>query len=449
MNKIAIIYRREFLTRIRNKAFIIMTFLGPLLIAGIFIIPMWIEKVQKEQIKHVAIIDETFLLAETIQDFQSYRFTIVPDVTVEDLRKNLAQTEYDAVLFIPHNIYHSNWAVLYSHVWVDDALRAYVSYALRRDLEYMALMKEEVSYETIKRVSSPVYVGVQKWTRDGVYVDDDDSFGKRMRIAYGASFLLYLFVFVYGVLVLRGVVEEKTNRVIEIIVSSVKPVQLMAGKILGIGTVGLIQFCIWTIMTVGLVYFAQITLFADLYNPVPLPEMGRSLGESAASYTQLAAQQSTKTEYAINLFESLQGIRWDVMIISFILFFVFGYILYAAIFAAIGAIVDQDTDSQQFVLPVSLPLVFSILVLQMVITNPDGPLAFWLSVIPLTSPVVMLARLPFGIPYWELALGFSVLLLSCAATLYFSSRLYKAGILLYGKKISLLSLYKIITSSKK
>lgn len=449
MNKIGIIYKREFLSRFRNRTFIIMTILGPLLIAGIFIVPMWLEKMEREQIKHVAIIDETHLLGETIENFQSYRFTLVSNTTVERLRENLSESGYDAVLFIPHNIYHSNWAILYSHVWIDDALRAYISYVLRRDLEYMALMKENVSYETIKRVSSPVFVGVQKWTKDGVYVDDDDTFSRRMAIAYGAGFLLYMFVFVYGVLVLRGVIEEKTNRVIEIIVSSVKPVQLMAGKILGIGTVGLIQFLVWTILTLGIVFTAQVTLFADLYNPLPLPETGYTLGESAASAKQLVSEHLSSKEYAINLFESLDGIKWNVMILAFIFFFVFGYLLYAAIYAAIGAVIDQDTDAQQFVLPVSLPLLFSILVLQIIISNPEGSLAFWLSIFPLTSPVIMLARLPFGIPYWELLLSVAVLILSCVIVLYFAAKMYKAGILLYGKKISISSLFKVVFSHKK
>lgn len=448
MNKIALIFKREFTTRIRNKAFLLMTFLGPLLIAAIFIVPMWIQKMQKNVIKHVAIIDETHILAQTINDYQTYRFTNIPDATVEGFRENLAESGYDAVLFIPRNIYSSQAAIIYSHVWVDDALRAYVSYVLRRDLEYMALIKENVDVETIKRVSTPVHVGVQKWTKEGRYIDDDDSFGKKVGIAFGGAFLLYMFIFIYGVLVLRGVIEEKVNRVVEIVVSSVKPLQLMAGKILGIGSVGLIQFVTWTILTVGIVYVAQVTIFPDAYNPVPLPEMGYSVTDNQLDADLSTVQNVTKIEYAIDLFESLEGINWTVMILSFIFFFIFGYILYASIFAAIGAVIDQDTETQQFVLPVSIPLIISIVLLEGVIANPESTLAFALSIIPFTSPVIMLARLPFGIPYWELTVSVVVLLITCFVFVYISSKMYRAGIVHYGKKMSFKSIIALFLPKK-
>ncbi|MDA3882651.1 MAG: ABC transporter permease [Bacteroidales bacterium] len=445
MNKIALIFKREFITRIRNKAFIIMTFLGPLLLAGIFIIPMWLEKMQKEEIKKVAVIDETHLLASTIKDYQSYRFTHLPDKTVEEVRENIEELGFDAVLFIPRNIYKSNWAVIYSNAWVDDALKAYVSYVLRRDLEYMALMKENVDADIIKRVSTPVFVGVQKWSKDGTYIDEESALVKKSAIAFGVAFLLYFFIFIYGVLVLRGVIEEKVNRVVEIVVSSVKPFQLMVSKILGIGTVGLIQFIVWTVLTIGIVYTAQVTLFSDLYDPTPLPEMGQviDVGDTNSN----VAANITDIDYAVDLFGSLQGINWTVMISSFVLFFIFGYILYASIFAGIGAIIDQETDTQQFVLPVSLPLVLSILLLQVIISNPDGQLAFWMSLFPLTSPIIMLARLPFGIPYWQVVLSCTILILSCWGSIYVSSKMYRAGILHYGKKMSISSIVALFKRS--
>jgi ABC-2 type transport system permease protein len=331
-------------------------------------------------------------------------------------------------------------------VWVDDALKAYVSYVLRRDLEYMALMKENVDANIIKRVRTPVFVGVQKWSKDGTYIDEESALVKKSAIAFGAAFLLYFFIFIYGVLVLRGVIEEKVNRVVEIVVSSVKPFQLMVSKILGIGTVGLIQFVVWTVLTIGIVYTAQVTLFADLYDPTPLPEMGQTI-DAAQSQTQATAKNMADIDYAVDLFESLQGINWTVMISSFMLFFIFGYILYASIFAGIGAIIDQETDTQQFVLPVSLPLVLSILLLQVIIANPDGPLAFWMSMFPLTSPIIMLARLPFGIPYWQVILSCAILILSCWGSIYVSSKMYRAGILHYGKKMSVSSILALFKRS--
>jgi len=196
------------------------------------------------------------------------------------------------------------------------------------------------------------------------------------------------------------------------------------------------------------VYTAQITLFPDVYNPVPLPEMGYSIAENSVAGAQSTAQNITKVEYAVDLFESLEGINWTVMISSFIIFFIFGYILYASIFAAIGAVIDQDTETQQFVLPVSLPLILSIILLQGVIANPESPLAFWLSIIPFTSPVIMLARLPFGIPYWELIVSIAVLLITCLFFVYISSKMYRAGIVHYGKKMSISSIFSLFFGKK-
>ncbi len=442
MNNIRLIFKREFSTRIRNKAFILMSLLGPLLMTAVLVIPMLVEKLQNEEIKHIAIIDETNILGDLVEDFETYKFTSLPNANLEDVRKNLASSGYNAVLFLPKNIYSSNNAIIYSNVWINDGLRAYVSYSLRRYLESLALRKENVSAETIKRISTPVFVSVQKWNEDGTYIDEEDSFTQKAGISFGAAMMIYLFIFIYGVLVLRGVLEEKTSRVVEVIVSSVKPIHLMFGKILGIGTAGLVQFVIWVALTVAMVYGAQIILFPEMYNPIPLPEMGQAIGQTAQGST-LISQDAQDWGYAFDLFKNLQGINWSVMIGAFAVFFVFGYILYASIFAAIGGIIGQDTDSQQFVLPVSLPLVLSIVLLQGIISNPQGDLSFWLSIFPLTSPVVMLARVPFNPPLWEVGLSVLVLIVSCYAMGWISAKMYKAGILHYGKKMSFRSIIKI------
>jgi len=444
MNKIGLIFKREFSTRIKNKSFLLMSILGPLLMTAVLVIPMLVEKMQENEIKHVAIIDETHILGDIIGDFESYKFTSLPDTTLDAVRKDFANSGYNAVLFIPKNIYRSNNAILYSNVWVNDALKAYVSYTLRRYLESLALRKENVSAETIKRVSTPVFVGVQKWDEDGEYIDEETSLAQKAGIAIGAAAILYFFIFMYGVLVLRGVLEEKSSRVVEVIVSSVKPIQLMFGKILGIGTAGVIQFIIWVSLTVMLVYGAQVYLFPETYDPTPLPEMGQYIGEANTS-TQMVSQDAKNLDYAVDLFRNLEGINWTVLLTSFVLFFILGYILYASIFAAIGGIIGQDTDSQQFVLPVSLPLILSIFMLQGIIANPNGDLAFWLSMCPFTSPIIMLARIPFGVPYWELTLSIAILIVSCYIMGWIAAKMYRAGILHYGRKMSfkmVLSIFK-------
>ena len=304
MGKTYNIFKREFLSRVRNKSFVLMTILGPILLASMLIIPLLIEKYDKTREKKVAIIDESHLLGETIRDFQSYTFTIVTNATVDELSADFANSGFDAVLFIPNNIYNSNSVILYSNVWVDDALKAYVGYTLRRDLEYMALLKENVSAETISKVTTPVFVGVQKWNAKGETIENEASMEKKNIIATCFVSIIYIFIILYGVLVLRGVIEEKTSRVVEIIISSVKPVQFMSGKILGIGCVGLLQFILWIVLTLGLVAGAQQILFPEPYVPSEMPEIAETLG--ASTTPKIMTPETSTMDYAINLFQTLE-----------------------------------------------------------------------------------------------------------------------------------------------
>ncbi len=445
MGKIRTICKREFLSRIRSKSFIIMTLLGPLFLAGVLIVPLLIQKYEQNSPKRIAIIDESNLLGHTLKDFGPYTFTVVVNATVDDLSKDFANSGFNAVLFIPNNIYNSNTVILYSNVWVDDALKAYVGYALRRDLEYMALLHEKVSPETIGKVSTPVFVGVQKWNAAGETIENESSLEKKNVVALSFVTVIYLFILMYGIAILRGVVEEKTNRVVEIIVSSVKPVQFMVGKIIGIGSVGLLQFILWVGLTLGLVSGAQFILFPEPYVPSELPEMA-TIGSDAAT-AKVMAPSSLTVNYAIDLFQTLDGVNWLVMLSAFAFFFIFGYLLYAAIFAAIGAMSDQDTETQQFVIPVTVPLLLPFILLPLIASDPNGSLSFWLSIIPFTSPIAMMARLPFGIPYWQVTLSVALLLSFCALALLLAAKLYKSGILMYGNKPSFKAIMRMLSAS--
>lgn len=448
MGKTVKIFKREFSSRVRNKSFIIMTLLGPLLLASILIVPMLIEKYEQKREKRVAIIDESNLLGQTLRDFDTYKFTLVVNATVDEISETFATSGFDVVLFIPNNIYSSNSVILYSNVWVDEALKAYVGYALRRDLEYMALMHENVSPETIGKVSTPVFVGVQKWNDKGETVETETTMEKKNIVATAFTSLILIFILLYGIIVLRGVIEEKTSRVVEVIVSSVKPVQFMAGKILGIGCVGLLQFVLWVVLTFGLVVGAQFLLFPEPYVPTQLPEMAETLGTGTLATQKVVTPEATSMDYAINLFQTLEGVNWIVMLGAFLIFFVFGYLLYAAIFAGIGAISDQDTETQQFVIPVTVPLYIPFFLLPFIIADPNGSLAFWLSQIPFTSPIAMMARLPFGVAYWQLALSIVLLLLMCVILLRLSAKMYRSGMLLYGQKFSLKSMFMALRTAE-
>lgn len=447
MGKTWKIFKREFFSRIRSKSFIVMTILGPLFLAAVLVVPLLIEKYEQNREKRVAIIDESNLLGQTIRDFESYKFVIVTDVTVDEISKDFANSGFDAVLFIPNNIYNSNSVIIYSNVWIDNALKAYVGYALRRDLEYMALLHENVAPETIGKVSTPVFVGVQKWNADGENVDNEASLEKKSIVSTVFVTVIYLFIILYGVLVLRGIIEEKTNRVVEIIVSSVKPVQFMVGKITGIGSVGLLQFVLWILLTFGLVWSAQLILFPEPYVPSQLPEMAETLGATTVS-GQVIVPESVSVSYAVDLLQTLEGVNWLVMLSAFVFFFIFGYLLYAALFAGIGAMSDQDTETQQFIIPVTLPLFLPIILLPLIISNPNGSLAVWLSMIPFTSPIAMMARLPFGVAYWQVALSAGILFATCLILILLSARLYRSGMLLYGQKLTLRSFFSVLKKAQ-
>jgi len=424
-----------------------MTILGPLFLAAVLVVPLLIEKYEQNREKRVAIIDESNLLGQTIRDFESYKFVIVTDVTVDEISKDFANSGFDAVLFIPNNIYSSNSVIIYSNVWIDNALKAYVGYALRRDLEYMALLHENVAPETIGKVSTPVFVGVQKWNADGENIDNEASLEKKSIVSTVFVTVIYLFIILYGVLVLRGIIEEKTNRVVEIIVSSVKPVQFMVGKITGIGCVGLLQFVLWILLTFGLVWSAQLILFPEPYVPSQLPEMAETLGATTVS-GQVIVPESVSVSYAVDLLQTLEGVNWLVMLSAFVFFFIFGYLLYAALFAGIGAMSDQDTETQQFIIPVTLPLFLPIILLPLIISNPNGSLAVWLSMIPFTSPIAMMARLPFGVAYWQVALSAGILFATCLILILLSARLYRSGMLLYGQKLTLRSFFSVLKKAQ-
>ncbi|HSV87605.1 MAG TPA: ABC transporter permease, partial [Bacteroidales bacterium] len=266
-----------------------------------------------------------------------------------------------------------------------------------------------------------------------------------MGLGFVTGFLIYLFIFLFGSQVLRGVLEEKTNRIVEIIVSSVKPFQLMMGKIVGVGLVGLTQFLIWVVLTFAIVTTVQ-SAFPDTFRFTPEEEVyvtGAQTLDPAELQQQLEAAQAQNT-FAGQILEGLAAINFPVIILSFLFFFLGGYLLYAAMFAAIGSAVDNEADTQQFMMPVTIPLIFGIIMMQAVLENPDGPLAFWLSIIPLTSPIIMMVRIPFGVPYTEVALSAALLIAGFFFATWMAAKIYRTGILMYGKKIDYAELWKWI-----
>jgi ABC-2 type transport system permease protein len=255
---------------------------------------------------------------------------------------------------------------------------------------------------------------------------------------------MYMLVFLFGAQVMRGVIEEKTSRVIEVIVSSVKPVELMMGKIIGIALVGLTQFMIWVFLTVGAVAVVKSTVL----NKAGLPEITQTLPQDIMSQNQqvneaiASAEISPELAEFSKLFDSAMNQNWILILFSFVFYFITGYLLYASVFAAIGSAVDNETETQQFMLPVTIPIVFALVVAMGTMQNPESSLSFWFSIIPLTSPIVMMARIPFGVPYWQIALSMALILVTFAAFVWMAAKVYRTGILMYGKKTSWKELWK-------
>jgi ABC-2 type transport system permease protein len=270
------------------------------------------------------------------------------------------------------------------------------------------------------------------------------STGIAMALAYILGFLMYMLVFIFGSQVMRGVIEEKTSRVVEVIISSVKPVQLMMGKIVGIALVGLTQFLIWIFLTLAIVTVLKTTLLADKN----LTEVTQTIPQNVMAGDQQTANVAQTTSVSPQLaefskmFDSAMNQPWLLIIVAFIFYFITGYLLYASVFAAIGSAVDNETETQQFMLPVTIPIILALMVAMGTMQNPESPLAFWCSMIPLTSPIVMMARIPFGVPYWQIAVSMLLMLVTFAAFVWMAAKVYRTGILMYGKKTSWKEMWK-------
>jgi ABC-2 type transport system permease protein len=263
---------------------------------------------------------------------------------------------------------------------------------------------------------------------------EESNTGVKTGIGYVSAFLIYIFVFMFGSQVMAGVIEEKSSRIVEVIVSSVKPFQLMAGKIIGIAFVGLTQFALWVILTFAIFAAGGTILGQSIFSGTSsTSELTEMLG-TAGDDTQQIVQSVMANSEISSIFNSIAGLNWGFIIGIFLIFWIGGYLMYASLFAAVGSAVENEADTNQFMLPLTIPLILAIMVMASVMQNPNGTVAFWFSMIPLTSPVVMMMRLPFGVPMWELVLSIALLIATFIATTWIAAKIYRVGILMYGKK---------------
>ncbi len=436
MNKIALIVNREYLTRVKKKSFILMTFLGPLLIAGLMIGAIYLGLSDDTQ-HYVLVVDETPVLEnnltvfeQQLKDTERIKFDYAREVMTDSGFKD---SPYSMMLIINDNIITSPMAELVSKKQPSLRVKTYISKQVERVIETVKLLDHHLDYDTYRQISTSV---------DLIDIDVNNmaqASYKQEKAIIGFAFavIIYFFIFLYGVQVMQGVIEEKTSRIVEVIISSVKPFQLMMGKIIGIALVGLTQFFLWVILTGVLITAAQSILLPDLGEQARLSEV--QMTQQAATDANANIQQETMNQYFELFFHE---VNWGVMIGSFVFFFLGGYLLYAALFAAIGAAVDSEADTQQFMFPITIPLIFGFIVAEMALTNPEGSATAIFSMIPLTSPIVMMLRVAMGVPILDLLLSMALLVGGFLITTWLAAKIYRTGILMYGKKVNYKELWK-------
>ncbi|MDR1022702.1 MAG: ABC transporter permease [Prevotellaceae bacterium] len=426
MNKIFLIIERELLTRVKKKSFIITTILVPLLFAGLMVVPVLIQGVKDDERKTIAVIDRSGLAEKALQNSGNFTFVFMPDAALDSLKQIFNRSNLYAVATIGAlNEKKQPDIDLYAFKQPNMDVQRYIERGFKDAVEQHKLASYHIQGldAIIASIKTDIRLKTFIWGKDGEEKATNTSL--YMGVSYVLSFMIYMFIFMFGSMVMRGVVEEKSSRIIEVIVSSVKPFQLMMGKIIGIASVGLLQFVIWLVLTFGIVTVMQgvISDPAGIENIAPAMPVDDSI---------------------FSIFSMLGSINFTTIILSFLLYFLFGYLLYASMFAAIGSAVENEADTQQLVIPVTIPLIIGIFLMLHAFQYPDRSLSFWGSIIPFTSPMVMMARIPFGVPFWQVALSLSLLFATFIGIAWVAGKIYRTGILMYGKKPTLKEMLKWI-----
>ncbi len=441
MNKTWIIIKREYLSRVKKKTFILSTLLTPVLFAGVIaaIIFITIKNIREEKI---AVVDSNGILKSNIESSKSVNYTFVSDIDTS----NFVSKGYSAILLSPNSGINNtnNFKIITEKSlsrFADERIRKDINRALENNMISQELKVDPKRIDSIKNRAETVSISTTKRGEDGNMKESNLDIASA--IGYVTAFLIYITLFIYGVMVMRGVMEEKTNRIAEVIVSSVRPFQLMLGKIIGIGAVGLTQFLIWIIL-IGVISTVASSL-------IP-PEVLQQVQQSQAGMPGSSQQGSDAIKTLATAQHTLSSVNWGMVVFCFLFYFLGGYLFYASLFAAVGSAVNEDAqDAQSLSLPITLPIILAIFIMMNAINDPGSSLATWSSIIPFFSPIVMMARVPFGVPdtvpYWQLGLSMLFLIAGFLFTTWLSAKIYRTGILSYGKKPSWKQMIKWIARS--
>lgn len=431
MNHLGLIIKREYLTKVKNKSFIIMTFLSPLIMVILISVVVYLSQMNNDTIKHIAVLDETNTMEETVSNTKLIKYVFLKDLKVEDAKALSVEQKNYGLLYIPNKetiIESATSAKFFSESTPSLSLVSDLEKLITKKFSDIILVEKGYDLKEIK--ASKVKVNLYQESFEGEKTSKTDNV---VKLVFGgaAGYLLFMFIIIYGNMIMRSIIEEKTSRIIEVIISSVKPTQLMMGKILGTSLAGISQFLVWIILG-GIL----ITISGSLFGLSTVPDSQEVINQTMMTNSNTEIQ---------NLLLAINHLPLINLAVAFIFFFLGGFLLYSSLYAAIGAAVDNETDTQQFILPILMPLILAVYVgFFTVIEDPHGTVSVVFSFVPFTSPVVMLMRIPFGVPVWEQIVSILILIFSFIGSVWFGAKIYRVGILMYGKKPSYKELMKWI-----
>ena len=412
-----------------------MTILGPLLMAGVFIVPIWLAMRDKTD-HQILVLDHSGLFIDKLPDSKTIKFTYGAE-SLQSAKAKLKDGPFDLIMVVKGDPINDGKTtpILYYIKQPGMSTEQYVTNVMENILFDYRLQGDSIDVSKIDKARRPVEMLTIKVTEGGK--DEKTNTGTNMAVGFVCAIIIYFMIFLYGSQVMRGVIEEKTNRIVEVLVSSVTPFQLMLGKIVGIALVGLTQFILW----IGLTILIQTVTVSVLFKDQLADTMKRNAQVEKVMKNDLSAGVSKMEKVkspneVIDLFNEFNNINKTKLLVCFGFYFLFGYLLYAALFAGVGSAVDSEADTQQFILPITVPLIASFIIAQAVATDPDSSMAQFFSIFPLTSPIVMMVRLPFDVPVWELALSMLSLIVGFLFFTWLAGKIYRTGILMYGKKAS-------------
>ena len=435
MDKILLILKREYISRVKKKSFLLATFLTPLLFGGLYALSIYLSVKDSDEQYLIKVVDESGYIKDRIKDKGVAKFEIISG-QVDSIKSDVEKGNGFALLYIPQlDLYKPKGIELFTMQTPGFELEKDVDNAIEKALETLKMEKIGLNKSTLDSLETRVTITNKSLSGEA---STSGSTGIASAVGVMSGMLIYMFILIYGSQVMRAVMQEKTSKIVEILVSSVKPFQLMMGKIIGVALVGLTQFFLWIVLTGAILSIGPMLLGVDPQITADAAN-GMSVSGSASGNAQTLEAMDKITDV-------IGQINLQLIIGAFIYFFLTGYLLYAALFAMVGSAVDSEADTQQFMMPIMLPVIASMMMLGAVLKDPGGDLAFWLSMIPFSSPIIMMVRIPFDVPLWQLALSMFLMILGFIGTTWAAGRVYRIGILMHGSKVSYKVLYKWLMS---